>query len=248
MADPARPMSRADRSRASARLGLTFRTVLLAPREGFEAAVKATERRQRSGRWPIEGLSTYVLTALGGASLAALWLKMGALFKLRQVCTAEYIPAYVALALVVGAVLALIAQFAWGAFGRSVIESLKGSAGSSGLRLVWGASALPQILVLVVLIPLDLLIVGTPTFTTQPLNESLSTAWAAFSIALSVSLAVWSIYLFVRGVEVVGGLPARRAVVATAFAALCLAVAMAALVVPTALTVSKEAACPTRLG
>jgi hypothetical protein len=221
--------------------------VLLAPREGFEAAIKAAERRERSGRRPIEGLSTHVLTVLGGASLAALWLKVGALFKLRQVCTVEYIPAYIALSLVVGGVLALLAQLAWGAFGKSVVRSLKGSASSPELRLVWGASALPQIFVLVILIPLDLLIVGSPTFTTQPLNESVSTAWAAFSIALSVSLAVWSIYIFVRGVEVVGGVPARRATAAAAFAALCLVVSMAVLVVPTALFVPKEAACPTRL-
>jgi len=221
---------------------------LLAPREGFEAAAKAAERRARAGRRPVEGLSSYVISAVGGASLAALWLKVGGLFKLREVCTAGYVGPYIAMTLVVGALLAVVAMAVWGLLGPKVVRGLRGSASGTQLRLVWGASALPQIFVLVLLLPLDLLIVGTDTFTTTPLNESLSTAWAAFSIAIAVSLGIWSVYLMFRGIDVVGGVKGRRAALATAVAGLCLVAAMATFVVPTRLFVTKEAACPTRLG
>jgi hypothetical protein len=51
-----------------------------------------------------------------------------------------------------------------------------------------------------------------------------------------------------RGIEVVGGMTGRRAALATGAAGLCLIVVMAAFVAPTAFFVTKEAACPTRLG
>ncbi len=211
-----------ERSRASARLGLTLRTVLLAPREGFAAAAKAAERRARAGRRPIEGISTYLFTAIGGAALASLWLKAGALFKLRQVCTDQYVAAYIAASLVLGALLALIAQSIWGFVGPSSTSALRGDITRSEARLVWGASALPQIFVLIALLPLDLLIVGTDTFTTRPLDESLSTAWAALSIALAASLAVWSLYLFLRGLEVTSGLSWKRAFAGLVVATVCM--------------------------
>src|SRR5688500_1684020 len=53
--------------RGSARLGLTLRSVLLSPHDGFAAALKSTERRSRAGRRPAEGLAPYVLAAVGGA-------------------------------------------------------------------------------------------------------------------------------------------------------------------------------------
>ena len=81
---------------------------------------------------------------------------------------------------------------------------------------------IPQVFSLIVLLPLDLAIVGMDTFTTSSLADPLSTAWAAFSIALSVSLAVWSLFLLVRGLEVVAELPVARAAACAAGAALCL--------------------------
>ena len=74
------------------------------------------------------------------------------------------------------------------------------------LRLVWGAGAFPQVFALLLLLPLDLLIVGTDTFTSERLDDPLATGWAAFSIAMAVSLTVWSVYLFVRGVERAGSI------------------------------------------
>ena len=105
---------------------------------------------------------------------------------------------------------------------------------------------LPQVFGLFVLLPLDLAIVGIDTFTTSSLADPLSTAWAAFSIALSVSLAVWSLFLLVRGVEVVAELPAARAVACAAGAALCLLLVVGVLAAFTLLAPG-GGACPTQL-
>ena len=221
-------MARGD-ARRSARLGLTLRSILLTPTAGFSSALRTSERRSRAGRRPAEGWAPVVLTAIGGASLVSLWLKVGALIGLREVCTDARVVSYLVATLVLGSLLSLIAYAIWGAIGPSVTRTLHGSGSSAGLRLVWGAALLPQVFALVVLLPLDLAIVGTDTFTTSSLADPLSTAWAAFSIALSVSLAVWSLFLLVRGLEVVAELPAPRAVACAVGAALCLLVVVGAL-------------------
>jgi hypothetical protein len=239
--------ARPERSRDSARLGLTLRSILLTPGDGFAAAARAAERRARAGRRPIEGLSTYLLSGIGGAALASLWLKVGALLKLRAVCTTEYIAAFIVASFVLGALLSWIAHALWGVVGTHAVRSLRGETSPSEMRLVWGASALPQVFVMVVLLPLDLLLVGTSTFTTQPLDESLATAWAALSIAFALSLAIWSLYLFTRGLSVVGGLSVKRALAGLGVAVLCFGGVVGSFAGAMAL-VPKEASCPTRPG
>ncbi|MBW3595399.1 MAG: hypothetical protein KY391_07450, partial [Actinobacteria bacterium] len=202
-------------SHGSARLGLTLRSVLLAPHDGFAGAFRTAERRAAADLRPAEGVAPYVLAGIGGAALMSLWLKIGALGGFREVCSSEQVGAFIAAALVLGALLGLVAQALWGVVGRAVLRGMHGDAERGSLRLVWGASAFPQVLVLALLLPLDLLIVGTDAYTTGSLADPLATAWAAFSIAIGISLAVWSLFLFVRGVEVAGGLTFWRAVVAT---------------------------------
>ena len=236
--------SRAPERSRSARLGLTVRSILLAPSEGFANAAGALERRARAGRRPIEGLSTYLLSGLGGAALASLWLKLGALLKLRQVCTNEYIVSFIAVSFVLGAVLAWIAQGIWGGVGPATARALRGETSRSEARFVWGVSALPQLFVLFLLLPLDLILVGSDTFTTTPLDESLSTAWAALSIAVAVSLAVWSLYLFFRGSQVTSGLSTKRSLVLVAVAIACF-VGVVGSFAGAMSFVPKEASCPT---
>ncbi len=83
--------------------------------------------------------------------------------------------------------------------------------------MVWGFAALPQ-LVAVFLLPLDLLVVGPATFTTERLSDSVSTIWAAISISLTVSAALYSLFLFVRGIQVVTGLNVLKSFAATSVA------------------------------
>jgi hypothetical protein len=200
----------------------------LSPRAGFDSVLGAARRREQSGARPIEGFAPYVLAALGGSSFMLLWLKIGALAGLREVARVEFRWSYLVVAAVAGALLALSAQLVWSHIGAATVRGLGGEVPARHLRIVWGASAFPQVFALVLLLPLDLLIVGPDTFTSERLTDPLATGWAAISIALAVSLTVWSGYIFVRGIERAGSIPIPRAVVAAVSAVVVLAAVVAA--------------------
>lgn len=186
-----------------------------------------------------------MLSGLGGAAVALLWLKVGALLGVREVCNASYLAGYIVASAVLGAVLALIAQSLWGLFGPPSASALGGETPQRHeLRLVWGASAFPQVFPLLVLLPLDLLIVGQDTFTTTRLVDPVSTAWAAFSIALGMSALVWSLFLLFRGVGSATGLGRGRALLCAAGAVLSVVIVVGALVAAT-LLIPQGAGCPT---
>ncbi|MBA3348975.1 MAG: YIP1 family protein [Actinobacteria bacterium] len=224
-------MSRAasDRAttRSSARLGLTLRSVLVAPLAGFESAFNVAERRARVGRHPAEGFAPFVVAAFGGASLLVLWLKVGGLLGLRDSPGSDFRWAYLGTVLVLGALMSLIGQGLWGVAGRYVARAMGGGALGRDLRTVWGASSFPHVFALVFLLPLDLVIVGPATFTTDRLTDPLGRAWAALSVALAVSFALWSGWLFVRGTQAATGFDGLRALLAAIVAVLCLVCAVA---------------------
>ena len=221
-------MSQSAASRpGSAQLGATLRSVLVAPKAGFEAAARSAERRARLGDTPAEGYAPYVLSALGGASAMLLWLKVSVLAGLRVDSTVTFRWSFLVAAAVLGGILGLIAQFTWGALGKMLIERIGGEVTAREIRMVWGASAFPQVFGLVLLVPLDLIIVGPSTFTSAKLSDAVASAWAALSVAISLSLLVWSLYLFIKGVSVVSGIRLRKALAASAVALLCLALIVA---------------------
>lgn len=213
----------ADSARASVRLGLVLRSILVSPRVGFESALEASRRRARIRPRSSEGAAHLVLAAVGGASLMLLWLKLGGMADLRDVGPRGYDPGLLVAALVAAALVGLAAQWLW-----SEAAARVGGASARELRLVWGAAAFPQVLPLFVLLPLDLLIVGPGVFTTAPMSDSLSTAWAALSVALGVAIAMWSAFLFVRGVQVVTDFGPSRAGIAVVAAPLSLGLVVAA--------------------
>jgi hypothetical protein len=134
-----------------------------------------------------------------------LWLKLGSLLGTREISAADFRWSYLVAATIGGALIAVVAQALWG-LGAAASFRLGGRpTRARDLRLVWGASAFPQVLALLLLLPLDVLIVGPETFMSTRLTDPLATGWAAISIALAVSLAVWSTYLFARGIQVVMG-------------------------------------------
>jgi hypothetical protein len=183
----------------------------------------AARRREQAGDRMSEGLAPYVLAALGGVSLMLLWLKLGALFGWRDVAAAQFRWSYLVAVAIVGALLALISQVLWGYAGAAAVKRLGGDAPARDLRTVWGASDFPQVLALL-LLPLDLMIVGSDTFTSERLEEPLATAWAALSIAFGASLVAWTVYIFVRGVEVAGSLGWLKAAAVSLLAIVCSAV------------------------
>jgi hypothetical protein len=216
---------------SSADLGRTLRSIALDPRKGFASAFALTERRASGGARPAEGITTYVLTAAGGAAAMLLWLKLGSLFGTREIAAPEFRWSYLVVALIGGALVALIAQALWG-FGASAAFRLGGDATRArDLRLVWGASAVPQLLALLILLPLDVLIVGPETFTSTKLADPLATGWAAISIALAVSLGVWSMYLFARGVQVATGSGWATSLAGLMLASASLAIVLIAIIV-----------------
>ena len=198
--------------RASARLGLTLRSMLLSPRTGFEAAITAWDRRSRTVESPSEGASPTLLAFSGGAGAMLLWLKVGALLGARDGAEGFEWSLLLA-ALAIGGLVYVLAQALWGLAGPRVISTLRGSAPSGLLRLVWAAAACPMALGLL-LLPVDLVVVGPEAVTSSGPGETMATAWAALSISLHVAAAVWSLYLLFRGTQVVGRIDAGRAMAA----------------------------------
>ena len=139
-----------------------------------------------------------------------LWLKIGGLLGARRVTSEDFRWGAFIAALVAGAVLAVLAQAWWAWIGKKGLAVAGHSVPSRHLRLLWGVAAFPQVAALFVLFPLDLLIVGTDSYATTRLADSIALTWAAISIALGVVLGAWCLYLFFCGLRVVTG-DARRA-------------------------------------
>lgn len=211
----------ADRLTSSAHLGATLRSVLISPTAGFEAARRLIKKRTRSDSRPVEGYTPYVLSFAGGASLFVLWLKLSALFGLRDVAPTDFRWGFLLAGAVGAGILALAAQFLWGLLAPLVAQTRDAAAGT--FRLIWGAAAFPQLLALALLLPADILIVGPEAFTSGRPADSVSSAWAALSIALSVVLAAWSAALMVKGARVVTGSSRGRSLGACLLAGACLA-------------------------
>lgn len=211
------------RTSASGHLGATLRTVLLAPRAGFEAALRTSRRRARLDRVRPEGVAPYILATIGGAAASLLWLKVSPLAGLRADSQVHLRWAYLVAAAVLGAALMVAGQLLWGSLGPHLLRSVGLRADGRELRLVWGASAFPQVFAVFVLVPMDLAIVGPEAYVNVRVEDPVSAGWAALSVALALGLALWSMWLFVRGMQVAANVPARRAMLSVAPALLLVA-------------------------
>jgi hypothetical protein len=201
-------------------LGATVRGVLLSPGSSFVPALKRAETSA-------EGASTYVLAALGGAAGMLLWLKVRALVGFRPLAPSEFDWGYFVTWIVLAMVVAVIAQVAW-----SFVAPRAGGpdAGSPrSFRAVWALSAFPQIPALLVLAPLDLLLVGRDVFTATDSGDSVALAWTALSTALSVSLAVWSAFVFAQGTHVATRATRARSAAAAVLSVVAVVAAVVAL-------------------
>ena len=176
-----------------------------------------------------EGGLPYVLAFLGGGALMVLWLKLSSLTGIRAVAAEDFRWDLFAAALLGGAIAGSLGQLLWGVLGSAATRALGGRPNRAALRLVWGACAFPPVVVVLLTLPLDLSIVGTETFASEHLGDPLSTAWAAFSVALVLSASLWSLFLFGRGTEVVAGLSPGRAALAVVVALGCFAVPVGSL-------------------
>lgn len=218
----------ADRTRVTrspaAHLGATLRSVVVAPRAGFESSLRAISRRRRTGSRPGEGTTPYVLSAIGGAALMLLWLKTSSLIGLREDSARIYDWVFIPASCAVGAAIGTLAQLLWGYVAPHVTKLLGAEIDPAAARLVWGASCVPQVAAVAILLPGDLLIAGSDTFTSAKLPDPVASIWASLSIALALALAVWSASLFALGLQVSTKMRLRDAVIASGAALASLAV------------------------
>lgn len=169
-----------------------MRTVLVSPRAGFQALVRA-DRASSSDTGP-QAPILYLLTAIGGAALLLLYFKVRSVFNIWNAEDIQFEAGPFATLLFIGAVVALPARFLY----SRAIPFLSKDAAPRKLRVVWAGAAFPLLLLVLIVLPLDLLIAGTGSFT-RDWSGSAATAWAGASTALSLGLLVWSLTLFALG-------------------------------------------------
>lgn len=204
-----------------------MRSLSIAPAEGFEAALRSADQRERRGEIPPEGYFPYVLALIGGVSAVLLWLKVSALVGLRPDSALTYRWGFLVAAALVGAIVGLASQALFGMIAARTPALSSGGVKPSDARLVWGASAGPQIFAVAVLLPLDLLIAGPVSFTSARPPDSLAAGWAALSVSLGLALAIWSAVIFLRGMAAIGRSGTLRSAAGLVLAVLCSAVIVA---------------------
>ena len=181
--------------------GATFREVLVHPSAGVDRALRKGRALRNSGPRRAVALTT-ALAGVAGSSLMLLWLKAGVVFGFADTPPSEFSWGVFAAALVAGAVVGVLAHFAFGVVGSKVTALFRRRSPRSDLRMAWGVAAFPLIVGLFVLLVLDLSIAGSTAFT-QADVDAFTTAWAATSTAIGISLLLLSGYLFALGVRLV---------------------------------------------
>ena len=169
-----------------------MRTVLVSPRKGFQALVRA-DRASSSETGP-QAPVLYLLAAVGGAAFLLLYFKVRSVFNIWNAENIEFEAGPFATLLAIGAVVALVARWLY----SRVVPFVAKDASARKLRVVWSGAAFPLLFLLAIVLPLDLLITGTGSFT-RDWSGSTATAWAGASTALSLALLLWSLTLFAVG-------------------------------------------------
>jgi hypothetical protein len=91
------------------------------------------------------------------------------------------------------------------------------------LRTIWGLAAFPAAAGFILIVLLDIVIAGREAYTKVE-GSSLVTGWSAGSLAIGLSLGVWSLYLFVQGLRVAAEVPPSRSIMVVLVGLLCLMV------------------------
>ena len=212
------------RAASSARLGVTLRKLLADPATGFAAALSNADRREQLGRRPSEGFAPILFAAVGGAGMILAWLKFGTLVGLRHSHAGHRVWVYVLVTALIGAVIGVVALALWGLVGPWLLRSLSDHVTPRDLRIIGGLSGVPQLFALIVLLPIDAVLSGPATFTSQRMPTPVAEVWAAVSVAVAAGLAVWSAVLLIRGVQDVTGARLLQATGVGAVAICCLVV------------------------
>ena len=146
---------------------------------------------------------------LAGAATMALWLKVTTLVQIADRPRSETSWDTVLPALALGALVGILAYVLWTRLAPRLATAASGGATTERLRLAWSFSDFPLAVYAALILPLDLALVGPEVFSTDSLQGDLATVWSAISTALLLATAVWSVFLFVRGVEAASGARGR---------------------------------------
>ncbi len=182
----------------AAAAGSLIREAALTPTTGFPRLFRfASGAGARSA-----AKSASFLSFVGGAGGILVWLKVSGLVGARDVSPDAFRWGYVIAALILGGLVGLIGRALWV---LAMNRVSRGDAREDLLRLSWGTAALPQVIALLLLLPLDLIVTGRDAFTSARLPTTFETVWAAISIAFALSLFAWSCLLLTRGVRIAIG-------------------------------------------
>lgn len=165
-----------------------------------------------------------MLAALGGSYLLLMSLKIRGLVGFKEVSPedAQYWSG-LASALLAAAVAGALGSFLFGFASPPLVGRLGKPSRPRELRTVWGLSAFPAAAGFVLIVLLDVLIAGREAYAKVE-GDSLVTGWAAGSLAIGLSLGIWSLYLFVQGLRVAAEVPPSRSIMVLLVGILCLMV------------------------
>jgi hypothetical protein len=201
--------------------GRALRTILISPRNGFAKALRLSRSDEgRGGRKVL----VPILSALGGAYLLLMFLKVRGLTGFRDITPSEFDWAPFTLALVVAALSGVLAHYLFGFAATPAASRLGRRCEPQDLRTVWGLAGFPVAVAFLLLLVLDIAIAGREAYSSVE-DNSLITGWSAGSLTVGLSLGLWSLYLFVKGLAVAAQTRISRSLLLVVVATLCLAIA-----------------------
>jgi hypothetical protein len=171
-----------------------------------------------------------LLGGLLGASLWLLWQKINGLLQLRESgCPFRW--HYLIGVVVIGALLGMLCEVLWARVATFASRRMGGQGTPSRFRIVWGAASVPHMTALLFLLPLDLLFVGTDAYRAVETEATGGAVWRALSVAFSLALVAWSLWLLFRGSQAIGKVSAGNAAWLTGLAVVSLAIPVVILLV-----------------
>lgn len=165
-----------------------------------------------------------VLAGLGGAYLLLMFLKIRGLIGFKEISPddAQFWTGF-ASALGAAALAGALGNLLFGFASPPLVSRIGKSSEPRELRTIWGLAAFPAAAGFILIVLLDIVIAGREAYTKVE-GSSLVTGWSAGSLAIGLSLGVWSLYLFVQGLRVAAEVPPSRSIMVVLVGLLCLMV------------------------
>ncbi|MDQ4094766.1 MAG: hypothetical protein M3174_00955 [Actinomycetota bacterium] len=168
-----------------------------------------------------------LLAALGAAHLLLLSFKVRGLSGFSPVAPdqANWWGLF-GLTILVATLAGVIAHAIFALVARPLVARFGSGSERRDLRTVWGLANFPAAAGFLILVLFDVLIGGREAYAGAEAGP-LVTGWTAGSLAVGLSLGIWSFYLFVQGLRVAADVHGAGTIMVVVVAAISLAVAAA---------------------